>query len=445
MRARWLALFVLGCFLLCLIGAPRPTAASTSPAQATLPEPGPCDPGTLAGGARSLICVPSSGWNGDVVYWAHGYVPEGLPLDFYNLSLPDGSYLPDLVQRLGYAFATTSYRTNGLAVPEGVADLRLLAEAFEGRYPPAASGRRAYIAGASEGGLITTLLAEQSPPLFDGALAACGPVGSFRGQVDYWGDFRVLFDYFFPDLLPGSAVEIPPELLAGWETVYRPLVAETLAANPVKLRQLLTTARAAYDPARPETALNTALNLLWYNVFATNNAVAKLGGNPFDNSRRWYRGSANDRALNLGVERYRADPAALAAIAAGYETSGRPRVPVVLPHTTRDEIVPFNQSLRYWLKAGPLSDTALPIAITRYGHCNFTAAEILFSFGLLVRQTTGQSPAHLDAVAESATSLDLAATQAELERQRQAFEADQAAEQIFERSTTVYLPLLTTP
>jgi hypothetical protein len=39
---------------------------------------------------------------------------------------------------------------------------------------------------------------------------------------------------------------------------------------------------------------------LWYNVFATNDARARLGGgNPYDNRQRLYVGSANDLLLNL--------------------------------------------------------------------------------------------------------------------------------------------------
>src|SRR5947209_4759831 len=44
--------------------------------------------GTLPHGALYLICVPASGWNGDVVVYAHGYTPVTAPLDFQNLTLP---------------------------------------------------------------------------------------------------------------------------------------------------------------------------------------------------------------------------------------------------------------------------------------------------------------------------------------------------------------------
>ncbi len=66
----------------------------------------------LPSAARSLICVPTP-WNGDLVVWAHGYVAFNEPLDFQHLRVGD-LYLPDVAQALGFAFATTSYRTNGL-------------------------------------------------------------------------------------------------------------------------------------------------------------------------------------------------------------------------------------------------------------------------------------------------------------------------------------------
>ncbi len=80
--------------------------------------------------ARTLYCVPTSGWNGDLVVYGHGYVALNAPLDFYNLTMPDGGYLPAVVQQLGYAFATTSYRRNGLAFLEGVQDIANLTASF---------------------------------------------------------------------------------------------------------------------------------------------------------------------------------------------------------------------------------------------------------------------------------------------------------------------------
>src|SRR5271154_3953024 len=80
---------------------------------------GTCLPdGVQASGAAYRICLPDPGkWNGNLVIFAHGYVattePLGIPED--QLSLPDGTSLPELINSLGYAFAVSGYSVNGLA------------------------------------------------------------------------------------------------------------------------------------------------------------------------------------------------------------------------------------------------------------------------------------------------------------------------------------------
>ena len=341
------------------------------------PVPGPCVTGGLPSGALSLICVPAVGWNGELVVYAHGYVAPDLPLGFYQLTTPDGLFLPLLVQSLGYAFATTSYRQNGLAILEGVADVRELVTAFRAAHAPPT---RTHVAGVSEGGLVAALLAERSPERFTSAFAACGQIGSFRLQVNYIGNFRVLFDYFFPGVIPGTPIDIPPHVMANWSTVYVPAITGVLAANPGRALELMRVAHAAFDPSNPATVINTAINVLWYNVFGTNDAVRKLAGNPFGNRLTWYFGSQNDLRLNLLVRRFTASPVAVHAMQP-YETSGDLAIPLVTLHTTADELVPFGHELLYLAKLD-LSDRGrfVPFAVNRYGHCNFTAAELLGSF-----------------------------------------------------------------
>lgn len=358
------------------------------------PTPGPCQQGVLPSGALSLFCIPVTGWNGDLVVFAHGYVAFNAPLGFYHLNF-GSAYLPDLAQSLGFAFATTSYRTNGLAILEGVDDIRELVAAF-----PGVAGRppgRTYITGASEGGIISALLVEQSPGVFGGGLAACGPIGDFRKQLNYFGDFRVLFDYFFPGVIPGSPISIPQQVIDDWDVTYVPAIRGALAADPVAAEELIRTSKAPVDPMDPATVVSTTINVLWYNVFATNDAGAKLGGNPYDNRRRWYRGSSDDVRLNLSVQRFEADPAALAALAP-YQTSGLVTIPLVTPHTTGDEIIPFWHELLYLRKVRLSGRGRLtPIPIFRYGHCEFTTPELLAAFALLVWQVTGNP---LDAISE---------------------------------------------
>jgi pimeloyl-ACP methyl ester carboxylesterase len=347
--------------------------------------------GVQPSGAVTRVCMPAPGrWNGDLVVWAHGYVspeePVGIPED--QLTLPDGTSLPGILNALGFGFATTSYRKNGLAVVPGVEDVKDAVAAFVAEQGPP---RETYLVGASEGGAVTALAVERHPEVFSGGIAACGPIGSFRRQINYWGDFRVLFDAYFPGLIPGSAAFVPQEVRANWETVYEPRIEQAFQARPAALDELLKVSRAPFDAAAPETRVETAKGLLWYSAFATMDGIATLGGQPYDNSWRYYTGSSNDWLLNLRVKRYRADLAAVQEMAANYETTGRLAAPLVTLHTTGDPIVPWwHEPLYSWktlLGGSALERIDLPVV--RYGHCQFEAAEALVALGLLVLEVEG--------------------------------------------------------
>ncbi|HUX88639.1 MAG TPA: hypothetical protein VMW65_16670, partial [Chloroflexota bacterium] len=363
-------------------------SATPASAQSTV-STGECLQGTFATKAIWLICIPTlTPWNHDLVVYAHGYTAPNAPVGLQNLSLPDGTSVPDMVLGLGYAFATTSYRQNGLTILDGTQDILDVVTQFHAlcKCEPG----HTYLTGVSEGGLITTLLMERDPQVFSGGLAACGPVGSFQKQVNYFGDFRVLFDYFFPNVLPPSPIAIPNEVMTDWTSKYVPLIASQIQANPSAAKQLISTSKAAIDLFNPSSNVQTAEDVLWYNAFATNDAAEKLGGNPFDNHDRFYWGSANDLLLNLRVERFKASPTALANLRS-YETTGHLTKPLVTLHTVGDDVIPFWQEIVYYEKVKAAGDTKnlTPIPIFAYGHCNFTGAEVLLSFDLLVNQVTG--------------------------------------------------------
>jgi len=336
-------------------------------------------------------------WNHDLVIYAHGYIapdqPIGIPEDQLRLPPPDDIYIPDLVTQLGYAFATTSYSVNGLAVREGVSDVVDLVNVFRMKQPTL---DQVYLAGASEGGLITTLAVEQYADVFDGGLALCGPIGDFTKQINYWGDFRVVFDYYFPGLMPGAAISIPPTLMANWDAHYTTNILPAILnlANVVTVTQFLSVTQAAYVPTDTTTISETIYNVLWYNVFATNDGIVKLGGQPFDNQGRVYSGSNDDVALNAGVQRFTADAAALAEIQAHYQTSGRPLVPLVTQHTTLDPVVPYEQAQDYRVKvvARGMTPRHDEVRVDRYGHCNFQASEVLAAFSLLASRVANPPP-----------------------------------------------------
>lgn len=374
--------------------------ATVIPAQAQAPiPPGLCEDTVLPDGTIYRVCMPTAGWNGELVLFAHGYIDRNQPLQIpeSQLLLPDGTYVPFLVNQLGMAFATSSYPENGLAVLSGVQDMRSLMYFFEEHY---ASPTSTFLVGASEGGLVTTLAIEQYRTEFSGGLAMCGPIGDFERQVNYWGDFRAAFDYFFKGVLPPTAINIPEGVMTYWETPfpngkppYTAKILQAISANPPALKQLLTVARAPTDPAVPDTAFATTLDVLWYNAFATNDGVEKLGGNPFDNMKKIYSGSSRDLLLNRKIDRYAADPQAVAMINQYYQTSGKLSLPLVTLHTTGDPVVPYWHATLYRAKT-LMSGAGLKhvnIPILRYGHCAFNTSELLIGFSLLHYMTTGEA------------------------------------------------------
>jgi hypothetical protein len=347
--------------------------------------------GPETNGSVYLIC-PAANPNADLVIFAHGFVspdePVGIP--YNQLVLPDGTSIPGLIAQLGMSFAATSYPVNGLAIVEGVDSVKDLATYFKSHY---GTPNRILLTGVSEGGLVVAKAIESSPGDFSGGLAACGPVGDFRYQINYFMDVRVIFDYFFPGVIPGSAIDVPDNVrlnftactTGGCTVPYAAQVYAALVANPAKTAQLLKVTRV---PTGPDPA-QSIIDVLWYNVTATNDAIAKLGGNPYDNRFRFYFGSSNDLLLNIKVHRFSADSAALKAIAAGYQTTGKLKIPLVTLHTTGDNVVPFVHELLYGGKValnGSLNNyVGLPVV--RYGHCNFTPTEAVIGLWVLLLKT----------------------------------------------------------
>ena len=232
---------------------------------------------------------------------------------------------------------------------------------------------------------MATLLAERSPESVRSAVAACAPIGNFRLQVNYIGDFRVLFDYFFPGIIPGSAIHIPPPVIAQWESFYVPYIAAALQANPERALELMRVSKAAFDPSNLATVITTTINVLRYNILGANDAAQKLGGNPFGNRQTLYVGSSNDLRLNLLVHRFVASPLALQEMQL-YETSGDLSVPLVTLHTTRGRgSCRSGTSCSTCRRSSyPGADSSCRCRCNRYGHCNFTTNELLGSFALAI-------------------------------------------------------------
>lgn len=359
------------------------------------------------GGEKTLVCKPEPAvWNGDLIVYAHGYVapqePLALPGD--ELTLDNGSLIPEILMGMGYAFATTSYSVNGYAVKEGADDMNALVDDFKSSAENAGLDH-IFVAGGSEGGLIAAMLMEKHPDTYDGGLALCGPVGGMPYQIRYLEDFRVVFDYFFQDVFGFGAVEVPLDAWEDWDAIHKPAIESALTSDPHLVDQLFNVVGVARDPVEVamESTVEASHDILAYNIKGLNDLTDKAGGNPYGNLWRWYRGSDNDWRLNLGVERVRADNRARSYLRNYYRPSGNLQNPLVTLHTTRDPIVPYRHELFYAARvfARGNAEHLVALPVFRYGHCSFTEEQVMGAFGVLVWMSTGALPSDFETYLET--------------------------------------------
>lgn len=363
--------------LLCLVPA-------SARAQST------CDPdGVQGSGSIYRICMPApEAYNGMLVIWAHGFQDAGTPVSIPEDQLcVNGFCIPEIVNGLGFGFATNSYSKTGLAILQGKSDILDLVNIYTAQK---GAPSKVYLVGASEGGIITALSVEQRPDVFSAGVAACGPVGDFPAQIRYFGDARATFQYFFPGVIPGDIFNPDPALTAAWAQYYDLIVEPIVFAdvNRSRLDQWARVARLPYDAGNyVQTLRESVRDVLRYSVVNLTDAAQTLGGFPFDNATRYYTGSGNDLLLNLFVPRVSADAAAVAEMQSNYQTTGILQRPLITLHTLRDQQVPYFHEQLYALKtiaSGSFLTRHLNIPVDRFEHCNFTEDEVLVSFGLML-------------------------------------------------------------
>jgi pimeloyl-ACP methyl ester carboxylesterase len=345
-----------------------------------------------------IICIPPD-WNGQLVMYAHGYVPPQFPLALpVNELTVDGVFIPSAFIAQHFAFATTSFHKNGVAIEQGAKDLNRLLQEFKSIVPPH-SLDKVYIVGGSEGGLIAVQLLEHFPGKYSGGLAVCAPLGGSPAFIKNVYDFRVVFDYFFPtvftfppnqpDAPPFGALDTPQDAFLFWESVYVPRIIAALSSNLPATAQLFTVTKAVVDPTDPTTtAIETAILLLAHPLFGANDLISTAGGIPYDNRSTTYIGSADDAALNAGVERFQSDGRARAYARRFYEPTGNLHDPLVTLHNLFDPVVPFQHEIEYSSRVAKRkrSDLLTLLSSPGYGHCEFTPEEVIQAFTLMVQQ-----------------------------------------------------------
>jgi len=287
----------------------------------------------------------------------------------------------DALLARGYAVASSSFSGNGFILKDAVQRTHQLTGLFTARF---SQPRRVVLAGHSLGSMAALQLAETHPGQYDGALVMCGFAAGTTQEIEYMATARLVYDYLFPGVIPGSVFSIPADLDYRPGTALFTAVQGSLVAGFAPPFKTLQFAAAAGLPGNNPTELVTsALSVLGFNLRYTRDVLQHTNGHiPFDNQHEVY----SNPALNAGIQRWVGDADALNYIAKYYTPTGKLTVPVQTLHSDRDPVVPAwheNAYAQLVVDEGA-SDLLEQTTISAYGHCAFTPQQVLTAFDQLI-------------------------------------------------------------
>ncbi|GAB3924199.1 alpha/beta hydrolase family protein [Larkinella terrae] len=313
----------------------------------------------IIGQARYRIDFPAN-WNQAggpkrLLLYAHGYETIGSK----HGPLSGGWMTPFL--KKGFAVAQSAYRRQGWAVSEGVDDTEALRQYFVKKY---GQPDTTFITGHSMGGMITLATIEKYPQHYQGALPFC-PVSEHISQFlqGHLFEMLVTFDALFPNTLTleklanGTAKPISGESIA-----------QKLAIDSLTGQQFARRFAIKYKDLP---------SVLWFFQEIYRDISQQAGGNPFDNTNALYSGFPDDALVNRRAIRLMAQPRARSFLGPYTYYSGKISDPVLLVHTTYDELIPPENGTAYDAivrQAG--NDRLFVMKFTNgQGHCRFTPGQ----------------------------------------------------------------------
>ncbi len=296
-----------------------------------------CLRGQDSAGAHYLIVTPEK-WSGVLVVHAHGGPSLGTPTP---ARADEDIARWAITVREGHAWAGSVFRQGGFAVTTAAEDTERVRRIFVDHV---AKPKRTILHGQSWGGMVATRAAELFPKSWDGMLLTSGVVAG-PATYDFRIDMRAIYQHLCNNHPRPDEPSYPLSIglpvgskMAGADLAAR--ANECLGLNkpaaqrtPDQTRKL----RTIVDVVRvPETSVISHLS---WGTFTLRDVVQKNGGAPFGNHSVRYSGSADDAALNAGVLRLRADPAAAAYFAKDTDHAGHFTMPVISAHGIGDATV----------------------------------------------------------------------------------------------------------
>ena len=317
------------------------------------PTPSACPPAVRAGtacyvgqdanGAYYLIAIPQN-WNRVLVVHARGGpYPEHLGP---KRSDEDATRWVVWLQE-GYAYAASQYRRGGFGVVTAAEDTENLRKYFVKTF---GAPRRTIMHGQSWGGLVGARVIElygvgpAGQRSYDAALLTSGVLAGAPRGYDFRLDLRVIYQYYCHNHPRPDEFQYP--LWAGLPPGVNMTAADLRARVnectgvdlPVATRseaQRRNLANIVAVVRIAESSLQGHMN--WATFMFADIVRERLDGrNPFGNESVRYAGSDDDALLNAGVARYKADPQAVAVLAADAEPTGRTAIPTLTVHAVHD-------------------------------------------------------------------------------------------------------------
>lgn len=296
-------------------------------------------------GAYVLVAMPKQ-WNRKLIVHAHG----GPRLD----APKRGDSMADLERHVvmvkaGYAWVGSTYRRGGYGVRMAAADVERSRKLFLRHFPKPS---RVILHGQSWGGNVAAKLAElhaldgRGRPRYDAVLTTNAILMGGTRAYGFRADLRVIWQYYCnnhpaPDETQYPLWQgLPRDVRMSRQELEARIDACTGLSTPagrseeqsLRLRQILAVSGVAEQ--------QLASHLAWATFHFQDLVHKRLDGrNPFDNRRTEYRGSTDDAALNAAVQRFDADPAALAKLAYDADLSGLIVLPTLNVHASGDPVV----------------------------------------------------------------------------------------------------------
>jgi len=313
-----------------------------------------CVSGQDVNGAWYVAAIPPN-WNRRLIVHAHGGPRTGTPEASDPLEDLDRF---SVMVRHGYAWIGSTYRRGGYGVRMAAEDTdnsRKIFWSLHGR------PERTLLHGQSWGGNVAAKAAElyigdaSTGWNYDGVLITNGIVSGGTRAYGFRADLRAVYQYYCANHPAPGEPAYPV-----WQGL--PLDSPMTRGD---LRRRIETCTGVHLPAArrsPEQAARLrdilavtgvaeaqlVSHMAWATFLFQDMVQLRLEGrNPFDNSTTVYSGSADDAALNVGVERFTADPKGVALLAHDADLTGRIERPVLTLHALYDPTVSFGLEALY--------------------------------------------------------------------------------------------------